>query len=96
MSFWQIDLDIVPLCISIDGDMPGDEALESGRSICAGGVIRRRRPLDLLLPNREIDRIIATTKRPTENELNDFNRLWLVVVGNHDWTERWPGTRRLD
>ena len=35
-------------------------------------------------------------KKLTENELNDFNRLWLVVVGNHDWTERWPGTRRLD
>ena len=34
-------------------------------------------------------------KRLTENELNNFSRLWLVVVGNHDWTRRWPGARRL-
>ena len=34
-------------------------------------------------------------KRLTENELSDFSRLWLVVVGNNDWTKRWPGRRSL-
>ena len=32
------------------------------------------------------------SKRLTENELSDFRRLWLVIVGNNDWTKEMAWT----